>query len=228
MKVEIYHGHIECLDLFESFCENTVTSCTDEDIIGQKIILISQTDFTEELICIISRAIVEVYLKDYILGKIYSEYNSIDAFESCSIIETVIKDLSTSQVMRKTKNIISKHGKLNLPSMILFNIKNIMSTVNKLTDAICEDAMYQKERTCFLNMIRTYSALSERNCKFADVDFKSDNTVSVTVDDEPLVDITSDKLLQFLTQRAPYAISLHHSENSPWLAALVSELFCGY
>lgn len=227
MKVEIYHGYMQRLDLFECFCENAVTSCTDEDTIGQKLILVSPTDFTEELVGIISRAIVEVYLKDYILGKIYSEYNSINEFESCSIMETVIKDLPSSQVMINTKQIISKHGKLNLPSMILFNIKSIMSTVNRLTDTICENVMYQKERACFLNMIRTYSALCDRNCTFADVDFKNNNCVSVMVDDEPMVDITHDKLLQFLTQRAPHTISLHHSENSPWLAALVSELFCG-
>ncbi len=227
MKVEIYHGYMRHLDLFDCFYENIVTSSIDEDNIGEKIILVSQTDFTDELLRIISRAIVEVYLKDYILGKIYSEYNSIDIFESGSILETIVSDLQASQFMRKTKDIILKHGKLNLPSLILFNIKNIMSTTNELTDKICEEVMYQKERNCFLNMIRTYSALSNRNCEFAEVDFKNDDSVSVIVDDEPVVDITSDKLLSFLTQRAPDRISLHHKENSPWLAAIVSELFCG-
>lgn len=227
MKVEIYHGYMQRLDLFECFYENNVTYCVDEDDIGEKIILVSQTDFTDELLRIISRAIVEVYLKDYILGKIYSEYNGIDIFESGSILENVVNELSDSQIMCETKAIILKHGKLNLPSLILFNIKNIMLTANELTDSICEKVMYQKERACFLNMIRTYSALSNRNCAYADVDFKKDDCVSVIVDDEPVVDITTDKLLSFLTQRAPAKISLHHGENSPLLAAIVSELFCG-
>lgn len=227
MKVEIYHGYMQRLDLFECFYENSVTSCVDEDDIGEKIILVSQTDFTDELLRIVSRAIVEVYLKDYILGKIYSEYNAIDIFESGSVLESVVNELSGSKFMCETKDIILKHRKLNLPSLILFNIKNIMSTANELTDSICEEVMYQKERACFLNVIRTYSALSNRNCACADVDFKKDDCVSVTVDDEPVVDITSDKLLSFLTQRAPERISLHHSENAPWLAAIVSELFCG-
>ncbi|MBR5505286.1 MAG: hypothetical protein IKV73_03160, partial [Clostridia bacterium] len=65
MKVEIYHGYMQRLDLFECFYENSVTSCVYEYDIGEKIILVSQTYFTYELLRIISRAIVEVYLKDY-------------------------------------------------------------------------------------------------------------------------------------------------------------------
>lgn len=198
---------------------------TESDYFGTKVIFKADFDFAADLAVSITRFIVEVHLRDYILSKIYDEYQALDEIDSSSVLGTIVCELPKCFCFRRIEDILRRYGKFNVSSYIIFNIKIIMLTINSVVDKFCEQLVYEKERCAFASMLRTYAVLSGSSCALANVEFADENIVAVTIDNSRSVNINKDELISYLAGKAPQKIEVYNSELCPQLAKIISEFF---
>lgn len=163
MKIIIYPGSEYNTDHFRDFSNiNLINFVQDTDLIGVRLTLEADFDFKEELTKSVSKYITENYLENYILCKIYDEYPCIDIIETTDIINDFTSDFSRNFMSHILSDLIIKSEKINLPSLVLFNIKPIMLTTNSIVDKLCNSIVLNKKYDMVSQLINSYNELLNR------------------------------------------------------------------
>ncbi len=143
MKIIIYPGSEQNISHFRDFCIiNSYKIGEEKDEIGNRLIFDSESILKDDLIRCITLYITENYLENYIFCKIYDEYPIIDASEASKILSEFINYFSDSFVKPEFERCLTLSNKINLPSLMLFNIKRIMLTTNKIVDRLCQNHIF--------------------------------------------------------------------------------------
>ena len=131
---------------FRDFCHiNSIKISEEKDQIGNKLIIEDKFVDKEQLSHHITLYITEFYLERYIFCKIYDEYPSVEPIAASKILSEFIDRFSKSFVKEKFEQCISKSSMINIPSFMLFNIKQIMLTTNLIIDILCEKVVLSNE-----------------------------------------------------------------------------------
>ena len=159
LNIIIYPGSDESIMHFRDFCHiNSIKMSEEKDEIGNKLIIEDKLLDKEQLVHCITLYITEVYLERYIFCKIYDEYPSIDPIAASKILSKFIEQFSKSFVKEKFQQCISKSNMINIPSLMLFNIKQIMLTTNLIVDSLCENHLLLNEFDVSNLPFSTYNA----------------------------------------------------------------------
>lgn len=167
MELVLYPGKEEEKSEYfkELFDEENVEYSEDSGFLGNCLVVQLNTDEIHRISAIVSVFILEFYLKEYILTKIYDEYEIIDVSVGCEVLLRLNGEITKSDVGKNVENFLLKNHLMCIDNYVLFNLKSIMTTVYFLTDSLCEKILYQKCRADFLSLVRSYSKL---NLDFAD------------------------------------------------------------
>ena len=168
---------------------------------------------------------VEFHLKNYILSKIYDEYPYLDVDDAVNVMCILSKSIKDKSVFKKMENIIETNNILHVESYLLFNIKIIMSTIYRYIDKICEKICFDKERERFLELLRTYTALSSDASKHANVEFASESECYLTFDDDKPIRICNSEIMSQLISRPPLNVCIKGESYSPELSRIIKEIF---
>ncbi len=159
LNIIIYPGSEESIMYFRDFCHiNSIKTAEGKDKIGNKLIIEDEFLNKEQLLHCITLYITENYLEKYIFCKIYDEYPSIDPIVASKILSQFVKQFSESFVKEKFEQCISKLNMINIPSLMLFNIKQIMLTTNSIIDNLCEKFLLLNEFELSNLFFNTYDA----------------------------------------------------------------------
>lgn len=172
MEVVLYPGCSgEQLDLLcQNLDEKELHNFVDSDYFGYKIIVCMDETMLEILKGEICSYIVETYLKDAILTKIYDEYPLIDVYDSGLILVKLVEEIKKHLYFNNIDDILKSNKKFNIESYVLFNIKRIMLIAYSLVDKLCGEVIHERQRKAFLSLIRTYATLSGQECDRADAE----------------------------------------------------------
>ena len=227
MEVTLYPGESKShLDYFTDFLDLQSTRYEiSHCYFGHKIHVFLSDDDIDMLSSHICGFILDFYLKEAVLSKIYDEYPCFNTDDAGKILTKLSYKFSSTPIKDNITEILSEKMSLNPESYASFNLKPLMLCVYALTDEICEDMIYANEKQQFISMIRMFSKLSFDKCQSADVEFSADNRCIVTLDCASSVSIHDDELLSFLAQRAPDSVSLKNTLFNPELAQIVTEIF---
>lgn len=173
----------------------------------------------------ITAFIVEFYLKEQILSKIYDEYSQLSVDDACNCVGKIINELKKSDIQVRIVDFLITKKSLHIESYILFNIKSIMLTTFEITDTVCSSLIFEKEREDFLSILRTYASLYDERLQKADVEFTSELIARVTLDNRETVEIENCELLPFLTSCAPRNVCVKGRAFSPFLYDTITKLF---
>ena len=227
MCVVLYTGYDnEYKNYFLDFLKETNIEHSEEKCyLGFKITVYADEEDLKILIKRIIEYILEYQLKDAVFSKIYDEYGCLDANDACNVLDLLVNRAVNSNIYEHIKSIIFEKEAIHVDNYVLFNIRFIMLTIYEMVDDICTNLTYRKQRNAFLSMLRTYAALSNISSKKADVEFVSELHCNVSLDNDEPVKLNSDKLLSFLTSRAPLNVNVTGREHSPLLCDIINELF---
>jgi len=179
MKIIIYPGSEANIEHFRDFSlTNQISFSVDCDEVGRLVRFDADFDYTDELTLCILGFITEMYLENYILCKIYDEYPCIDIMDTSDILNDYVRNFSNSHIGHKVEELIDTSGKFNLPSFVLFNIKQIMLTTNELVDSLCQKLLSTKKHDYIIELINSY------NTVFSDDFFKKNNENNINIMDE--------------------------------------------
>lgn len=227
MEITLYPGETKNhLDYFTDFFD---LKCTRYEIsqsyLGYRIIVILNDNEIDMISSHVCRFILDFYLKEAVLSKIYDEYACFNTDDAVIILTKISQKLSSTPIKDDISIVLSHKKALNPESYVAFNLKPIMLCIYALTDDICEEMIYKKEKQQLISMVRMFSKLSFDKCNKADIEFSEDNMCVVTLDNATSVSVHDDELLPFLAQRAPESILLKNTAFKPELAYIVTEIF---
>ena len=157
--------------LFES--ENIEFS-KDSTFLGECIVLHPEKNEIHKISGYISVFILEFYLKEYVLTKIYDEYEMLDVSAGCEVLLLLNSEFAESDVGNNIEKFLEKNLLICIDNYVLFNLKSIMTTVYRLTDCLCEKILYEKCRADFLALVRNYNKLNFDSDSIADAEFSSE------------------------------------------------------
>ncbi len=227
MEIALYPGELKShLDYFTDFLDlqNTryeISRC----YFGYKINIFLENISPDFLASHACRFILDFYLKEAVISKIYDEYPDFNTDEAGVILSKLSQKISDTPIKNNICTILCNKKSFNPESYGAFNLKSIMLCVYALTDELCEDLIYSKEKERFVSMIKMFSALSFDKCQKADVEFSQDNRCIVSLDKSAPVSMKNDELLAFLAQKAPECVTMKNTCANPELAGIVSEIF---
>ena len=190
MNIIIYPGSEGNTEHFRAFSYmNSIQIVEDCDAIGDFLALKASFNYKEELIKSISEFITEVYLENYILCKIYDEYPSVNIIEASDILRGFVSTLTNSYLKSALDCLIKNNARFNLPSFVLFNIKQIMLTTNRNVEKLCEDLISHKSNELLLSYIdEHYQPLISAE-RAGGISVISDNVTDCELSKEDVVDI---------------------------------------
>lgn len=227
MEITLYPGESKShLDYFTDFFDlQSIRYEISHCYFGHKIHVFPDDNDIDLLSSYICRFILDFYLKEAVLSKIYDEYPCFNTDDAGIILTKISQKLSATPIKDDVLLIISQSKALNPESYAAFNLKPLMLCIYAMTDEICEGMVYKKEKQELISMIRMFSKLSFDKCNAADVEFSADNRCMVTLDNGAPAFIHNDELLAFLAQRAPDRVLLKNTYFNPELANIVTEIF---
>ena len=229
MHITLYlAGNDEHLKFFTTFFSQiNKTVCVSECFMGYCIESdISESDIPWISVCI-TRFIIEFYLKEAILSKVYDEYLNLDVNDAVSLLSEISANVCDTMIYEKTSEILNNGGCMCVDSFIIFNIKPIMQNIYKKVDFLAENIMMKKECDSFVAMLRTYVALNTSKCRDALVEFSTENMCRVALDNSEVHTVNHDKLLTILTEHSPQKILLKNPDSCPGISNLLKEIFRG-
>lgn len=227
MEITLYVGdskeHLKFFtDIFDD--ENSHISA-DNCCFGYCLNIVTDKYSIDEISGYICVFLIEFYLKEAVLSKIYDEYSYLDVEDASVIMTKLSKKIKETDVFAMVKKILSEKKSLNTESFVVFNLRHIMTVIYVNVDIIAEKMIYEKQKYNFVQLLKTYSSLNFFMCKRADVEFSDDNTCNVSIDGNNPVTVSSDSVLEFLIDSSPENINLFFEYNQPETANLIKKIF---
>lgn len=225
LEIFLYVGDLdEHLNYFTDFLKiNNCRYDIDKGYLGYKInIEIDKIDVLSEHIC---QFMLDFYLKDAVISKVYDEYPCFNTNDASKILTEISDKIINTPIKDHICSIITNKKSFNPESYSLFNLKPIMLCVYALTDNICNKMIYNKEKEQFVSVIKTFSTLSFDKCSRADVEFSKDDNCFVSIDEKEPIKVSTNEILSFLVQKAPENINIKNSSYNPELADIFYEIF---
>ncbi len=205
------------------FITNGIQYETGQGYLGYNIkVNVENTGMLAECIC---RFILDFYLKEAVISKIYDEYPCFNTQSAGNILTEISKKIINTPIKTNIEDIINDKKAFNPESYSIFNLKTMMICVYGLTDHICNNMMYESEKNKLVSLIKVFSKLSFDKCESADVEFADDRTCIISIDKKDSVSLSDDELLPFLTEISPLKITIKNPLNNPELAGIVTEIF---
>ena len=176
MKLVLYPGkEEEKTEYFrELFDSENIEYSEDSGFLGKCFVIYPIKDDIPVIADYISVYILEFYLKEYVLTKIYDEYEMMDVSSGCEVLLGLSREIGTSDVGKNIEKFLNKNSLICIDNYVLFNLKSIMTTVYFLTDCLCEKILYQKCRADFLSLVQSYRKLKFDNETMSDAEFASE------------------------------------------------------
>jgi len=178
-----------------------------------------------DLSLFLSRFIVEFYLKESILSKVYDEYINLDVNDAVALLSEMSETVFDTVLYSKIINTLKVGGRICVDSLIIFNIKPIMQNIYEKVDFLAEKIQIQKEQEAMVAMLRTYCTLNRGQCASALVEFSNENVCTLDLDNAGAQIIKPDSLLTVLTEYSPGKILLKNTELCPEISKLVRDIF---
>ncbi len=231
MNITLYFvGNEEHLKYFASvFDTDNIIYEVSRCFMGYCIELECEKKYMQTVSFYVSGFIIEFYLKEAILSKIYEEYVELDVNDAVGLLCEMLSNVCDTIIYKMVFDILQKGGKLSIDSFIIFNIKQIMQNVYEKVDILAENVLVRKEREEFISMLKTYSGLNFRKCSDAFVEFSDENMCTVVLDNNKTDAETmdTDNLLSVLTEYSPKNIVLKNPDSSPVISKLLKDVFKG-
>jgi len=173
LELVLYPGNEEEKQIyFKDFFESeSIEYFVDSSFLGDYISVNIKRDELHTVSALISVFILEFYLKEYVLTKIYDEYEMIDVSVGCDVLLSLNREISKSEVGKNIEKFLLENKLICIDNYVLFNLKSIMTTVYFLTDCLCEKILYQKCRADFLSFVRSCKELDYESPAMADAEF---------------------------------------------------------
>lgn len=192
---------------------------------GIKILVASTYDNLNIIAEHSCRFILDFYLREAVISKIYDEYPCFNTHDACNILCSLSKKISQTPVKDNILSLITSSNIFKPESYVIFNIKQIMRCIYAMTDNIANSLLIKKEEKELMNVIKTFSKLSFTSCQRADVEFSSCDECIVTIDDNTPVFLLNDELIAYLVHSSPQNVSIKNSYYNPELSDIISEIF---
>ena len=106
----------------------------------------------------ICRFILDFYIKEAVVSKIYDEYPIIDTIKAGEILSELSEKITASPINNSIYNIINEHNSFNPSSYVMFNMKSIMTCAYFVTDKLCQKYVYEIEKEMIFSMLSQYDA----------------------------------------------------------------------
>ena len=100
-----------------------------------------------------------------------------------------------------------------------------MFCVYAITDKICQDTIFNKEKERFISTIQMFSGLSFDKCNRVDVEFSDDNECNISFDMLPPLKVSNDELLALLVHKSPKSVNIENSHICPELSGIITKIF---
>lgn len=227
MELTLYPGNSR--NQLEFFTDYLTLQNKEFEISGSElgnVITVSTETLSHELLAIHScRFILEFYLKEAVLSKIYDEYPFFNTDDASHILSELSDLVVSSPVKDGILKFLNDNKSFNPESYVIFNIKSIMLCIYALTDNIAHKLIYTREKERLISVVRMFSHLSFNTCMTADVEFSSDTDCTVSIDTQSPVELHSDELLAFLARNSPKTVNIKNPSVSPELAEVIYEIF---
>lgn len=169
--------------------------------------------------------IFDNHLKEAVISKVYDEYPCFNTAEAVKILSEVSQEFLTTPIKDSIIIFLKEKQSFNIESYCIFNLKLIMLCVYAITDKICQNMIFIKEKEKFLSMIHMFSKLSFDKCNRADVEFSDDNKCSISFDKSSPLSIHNDELLPLLVHKSPNSVNIENSHIYPELSDIIAEIF---
>ncbi len=162
LEIVVYPGkEDEKSGYFGEMLENeNIDYSKDLSLLGLCYVVNLQENDIKKFSAVISVYILEFYLKEFVLTKVYDEYDMIDVSIGCDVLLRLNDEIAKSDVEKNIEQFLTENQRICIDNYVLFNLKSIMTTIYILTDSLCEKIIYQKCRSDFLSLVRAYSKLN--------------------------------------------------------------------
>ena len=193
--------------------------------LGHKVIICISSDKLDIISSHICLFVLDFYLKEAVISKVYDEYPCFNTQEASHILATLSQKIVNTPLKSNILSILKNKNSFNPESYCLFNMKAIMLCIYALTDDVCRSFLFTKEKDKLISLVQFYSGLSFNKCQRADVEFANDNKCRVSFGENNVSLVSNDELLSFLTQYAPNNVNIKNAVLSPELADIVDQIF---
>jgi len=191
--------------------------------LGYKLII--KNDIAHKLASHICSFIVDFYIKEAVLSKIYDEYPDFNTNDAGKLLLDLSHRISSSPIKDDILEILTEKKCINPESYAIFNIKQIMRCAYALTDEIASEMIYIYQKEHLVNMMRMFSKINFNNCNSCDVEFSSDNECTVSLDSGKSVTMPLENVIAYLVQASPGNVNIINSSYSPELSSVICEIF---
>ena len=227
MEINLYPGNNKNhLNYYTDFLTlNNIRFKIIPSYFGNKIIAYISSDKLQNFSSHSCNFILDFYLKEAVISKIYDEYPLFNTNDASKILSKLSEKISQTPLTDHIHHLILQSRGFNPESYVLFNMKNIMLCVYALTDDICRHLIYNLEKQHFISVIKNFSKLSFSNCKNADVEFSSFDECLVSLDCGKQTAMASDELISYLVMSSPEKVCVKNAILSPELSDIVNQIF---
>lgn len=171
------------------------------------------------------RFILDFYLKEAVISKIYDEYPIFNTQDAGNILYDLSLKISDTPIKNDILSILEASSLFKPESYVIFNLKQIMRCVYALTDNIADLLMLKKEENELILAIKAFSKLSFNPCKRADVEFSSCDECMVIIDNNAPVFMLNDELIAYLVASSPQNVVIKNQDLNPPLADIITQIF---
>ena len=105
----------------------------------------------------ICKFILDFFIKEAVVSKIYDEYPLIDTVKAGEILSELSEKITASPINNSIYNIINEHHSFNPSSYVMFNMKSIMTCAYFLTDKLCQKYVYEIEKEMIFSLLSQYN-----------------------------------------------------------------------
>ncbi|MBO5744122.1 MAG: hypothetical protein J6R68_07555 [Clostridia bacterium] len=105
----------------------------------------------------ICKFILDFFIKEAVVSKIYDEYPLIDTVKAGEILSELSEKITASPINNSIYNIINEHHSFNPSSYVMFNMKSIMTCAYFLTDQLCQKYVCEIEKEMIVSLLSQYN-----------------------------------------------------------------------
>lgn len=160
MEINLYSGESKIhLDYFTDFFTlQNIRFKIFPSYFGNRININIDTNKIYLLSSHICRFILDFFIKEAVVSKIYDEYPLINTVKAGEILSQLSEKISSSPINNSIYNLINEHGSFNPSSYVMFNMKSIMTCAYFLTDKLCQKYVYEVEKEMIFSILSQYDA----------------------------------------------------------------------
>ena len=172
LEISLYTGSEIASQYYSDFLSQNNFKFKSELLNSETVLTVyadlNKTELIADFIC---RFMVEFYLRETVLSKIYDEYASFTTEDASCILSQLSDEVSASPIKDDIQKLLDTKRIFKPESYIMFNIRSIVRCTYALVDKIAISVIYEKEKERLTSAIRFLKGMNFDKCETADDDF---------------------------------------------------------